>query len=182
MTDYTELVKALRYCSTTKGMVYCNVNCKYGWEERSKGCKDLLMTDAAAAIEALQAAEPTEKQVVDYCHKRDLVVLEADLFHEMKASYGKLPKRGEWVRVREVDIPGEMHPVAYRCMCQTCRREYVFPRIPQYCPDCGSRNTEKLVDADALRNQLIKNINLTNGFDTSFRETATIVPAERSET
>jgi hypothetical protein len=41
-----------------------------------------------------------------------------------------------------------------------------------------------LVDADALRNQLIKNINLTNGFDTSFRETATIVPAEaeRSET
>jgi hypothetical protein len=39
----------------------------------------------------------------------------------------------------------------------------------------------RLVDADELRNQLIKNINLTNGFDTSFRETATIVPAERSE-
>ena len=55
MTDYTKLVKALRYCSTTEGMVYCNVNCKYGWEERSEGCKDLLMTDAAAAIEALQA-------------------------------------------------------------------------------------------------------------------------------
>lgn len=55
MTDYIELVKALRYCSTTKGMVYCNVNCKYGWEERSGGCKDILMTDAADAIEALQA-------------------------------------------------------------------------------------------------------------------------------
>jgi hypothetical protein len=36
----------------------------------------------------------------------------------------------------------------------------------------------RLVDADELRNKLIKNINLTNGFDTSFRETATIVPAE----
>ena len=52
--DYSELVKALRYCSTTKGMVYCNVSCKYGWEERSGGCKDLLTTDAADAIEALQ--------------------------------------------------------------------------------------------------------------------------------
>lgn len=55
MTDYTKLVKALRYCSTTKGMVYCNVNCEYGWKERSKGCKDLLMADAADAIETLQA-------------------------------------------------------------------------------------------------------------------------------
>ena len=58
MVDHSELVKALRYCSTTKGMVYCNVNCKYGWEERSGGCKDILMTDAAAAIEALQAEVP----------------------------------------------------------------------------------------------------------------------------
>lgn len=58
MTDYNKLVDALRYCSTTKGMVYCNVNCKYGWEEWSGGCKDLLMTDAAAAIEALQAQLP----------------------------------------------------------------------------------------------------------------------------
>lgn len=60
MTDYSELVEALRYCSTTKGMVYCNVNCKYGWEERSGGCKDILMTAAAAAIEALQAELPKQ--------------------------------------------------------------------------------------------------------------------------
>ena len=62
MMDYTELVKALRYCSTTKGMVYCNVNCKYGWEEQSKGCKDLLMTDAAAAIEELERERDYYKQ------------------------------------------------------------------------------------------------------------------------
>ena len=108
------------------------------------GCDYDLIERAAAAIEELQAAEPTEKQVVDYCNKRCLVVLDAGLFHELKASYGKMPKRGEWIRVREVDIPGEMHPVAYRCMCQTCRNEYVFPRIPQFCPDCGSMNTEKI--------------------------------------
>lgn len=46
----------------------------------------------------------------------------------------------------------------------------------------GKERNMRPIDADALRNQLIKNINLTNGFDTSFRETATIVPAERSET
>lgn len=77
-----------------------------------------LMIDAAAAIEALQ------EELIRICKQ--------------------LPKRGEWVRVREVDIPGEMHPVAYRCMCSMCRNEYVFPRIPQYCPDCGSRNTAKM--------------------------------------
>ena len=54
----------------------------------------------------------------------------------------QLPKRGKWI-VREVDIPGEIHPVAFRCMCSMCRNEYVFPRIPRYCPDCGSMNTEK---------------------------------------
>ena len=54
---------------------------------------------------------------------------------------------------------------------------------PSWCPIICSipEGHGRLVDADALRNQLIKSINLTNGFDTSFRETATIVPAERSE-
>lgn len=51
--------------------------------------------------------------------------------------------RGEWIRVQEVDIPGEMHPSAFKCMCSVCRNEYLFPRIPRYCPDCGSMNTAK---------------------------------------
>lgn len=68
MTDYTELVEALRYCSATKGMAYCNVNCKYGWKERSKGCKDLLMTDAADAIEELQAkVKRLQDKLCDWC-------------------------------------------------------------------------------------------------------------------
>lgn len=61
----------------------------------------------------------------------------------IEALQAQLPKRGEWI-VREVDIPGEIHPVAFRCMCSMCRNEYVFPRIPQYCPDCGSMNTAKM--------------------------------------
>lgn len=76
--------------------------------------------------------------------------------------------------------------------CQATRAGAQKPRIvnpyigplPDWCPIVCElpENHGRLVDADALRNQLIKNINLTNNFDTSFRETATIVPAERSET
>ena len=65
MTDYRELVEALRYCSTTKGMVNCNVNCKYWWEEQSEWCKDILMTDAADAIEELQAQLPKRGKWVE---------------------------------------------------------------------------------------------------------------------
>ena len=103
MTDYTELLELLRYCSSKSGCIGCKLSEAYD-------CTDDLTRDAAAAIEELQA---------------------------------QLPKRGEWI-VREVDSPGEMHPVAFRCMCSMCLNEYVFPRIPKYCPDCGSMNTAKM--------------------------------------
>lgn len=53
MTDYTELVKALRHCSHD-GLVKCN-ECKYGGKEWPVGCEEEMMRDAAAAIEALEA-------------------------------------------------------------------------------------------------------------------------------
>lgn len=110
--DIPELVKALR-CGNDGKLPCDNKECPY-WVDQWHGiglCNILKkQSDAAAAIEALQA---------------------------------QLPKRGEWI-VREVDIPGEIHPVAFRCMCSMCRNEYVFPRIPQYCPDCGSMNTAKM--------------------------------------
>lgn len=52
MTDYSELVKALRHCSHD-GLVKCN-ECKYGGKGWPVGCEDEMMADAAAAIEALQ--------------------------------------------------------------------------------------------------------------------------------
>ena len=112
MTDYTELVKALRSASTVST----------AWEK--------LMHDAAAAIEALIGTVG------------DLQAIRERLEEENDALRLE-PKRGEWI-VREVDSPGEMHPVAFRCMCSICRNEYLFPRIPRYCPDCGSMNTAKM--------------------------------------
>lgn len=124
MTDYSELVKALRCC--TQNPPETCVGCTYNIGNNECAVRG-MMCDAAAAIEALQA-ELEKKRTADCwgckCEKIE-------------------PKRGEWI-VREVDSPGEMHPVAFRCMCSMCLNEYVFPRIPKYCPDCGSMNTAKM--------------------------------------
>ena len=111
MTDYKQLIEALRDCADTCNIIdECDIEaCTY--QDELPRCVDKMMQDAAAAIEALQA---------------------------------EMPKRGKWIRVQEVDIPGEMHPVAFKCMCSICRNEYLFPRIPRYCPDCGSMNTAKM--------------------------------------
>lgn len=53
MGDYTELVKALRYCVTSpNGFTDCNGCPKQG---HGVDCEDELHTDAAAAIEELEA-------------------------------------------------------------------------------------------------------------------------------
>lgn len=132
MIEYTELVKELRICSSE---LIC-FDCPLSYRESCSS--DKLMADAAAAIEALL------KENKELIEDRPEMV-ENDGHWEWRKPNGEViePKRGKWV-VREVDIPGELHPVAFRCMCSMCRNEYVFPRIPKYCPDCGSMNTEKV--------------------------------------
>ena len=139
MMDYDELIKALRGCTPEK---YCEDKaCKTFMEGRVGFCRDCLMKAAADAIEALQAAEPTERQVVDYCNKRCLVVLSADLFHELKASYGKLPKRGEWIEDTTTYAgPGLSN---YKCslcgkICGTWRSGLEPSELPNWCGNCGA--------------------------------------------
>ena len=57
MTDYTELVKALRCCAENFG---CKIECpRYSpVDEGVRACVSRLEKDAAAAIEALQAQLP----------------------------------------------------------------------------------------------------------------------------
>lgn len=52
MTDYSELVKALRHCSRD-GIVKCN-ECKYYGKEWPDGCEEEMMRDAADAIEDME--------------------------------------------------------------------------------------------------------------------------------
>ena len=51
MTDYTELLELLRYCSSKSGCMGCKLSEAYD-------CTDDLTRDAAAAIEDLQAQLP----------------------------------------------------------------------------------------------------------------------------
>lgn len=53
MQDYSKLVEALRRCSYV-GIVKCN-ECEYSGKEWPIGCEEEMMSDAASAIEALQA-------------------------------------------------------------------------------------------------------------------------------
>lgn len=140
MTDYKKLVEALRCCvgantKPTKCPDYDDFWC-------DGKCLDKHLIAAADAIEALQAAEPTEKQVVDYCHKRCLVVLDAALFHELKASYGKIPKRGEWIKHPEVkNIYGGVY-----IECPFCGEKYVVQYIAdeKFCRNCGADMRAKM--------------------------------------
>ena len=134
--DREELIKALRY---DRG-------------QYEKGYADGKRDAIDRMEEALQAAEPTEKQVVDYCHKRCLVVLEADLFQELKASYGKMPKLGEWVHGREIGKEWvydhwDTYFEDWRCSnCGVVFKQESKPKY-HYCPNCGAKMEVR--DADS---------------------------------
>ena len=69
MTDYTELVKALRICNRIDHVGNCS-ECFYGGpnapapKQYVNGCKRSMCEDAAAAIEALQAQLPKRGEIV----------------------------------------------------------------------------------------------------------------------
>lgn len=116
MTDYTELVKALRSASTVST----------AWEK--------LMRDAAAAIEELKA--------IAHSH----CVAASAYWEELEELKAQLPKRGEWVeenrRPRSSQfVCSECHRTAYdpqptrdKAWKKRCRYAY--------CPNCGAKMME----------------------------------------
>ena len=112
MTDYTELVKALRHLSTGR----CDDSRKCELCAIYETCLTRCVLDAAAAIETLQA------ELIRICKQ--------------------LPKRGEWVeenrRPRSSQfVCSECHRTAYdpqptrdKAWRKRCRYAY--------CPNCGS--------------------------------------------
>ena len=128
MTDYNKQVEALRHCADSRGMVNCNTICEYGWRD-SYGCKNILMTDAADAIEALQDTVQAQDKALKECARQ-------------LAKMG--PKRGEW---KTTDA------FPHRVYCSNCFRTYVPSDRWQiwvdkpgegglernYCPSCGAK-------------------------------------------
>lgn len=70
-------------------------------------------------------------------HKRCLVVLEADLFHELKASYGKTPKRGEWIENRTEIVCSKCH-ARFSDEIIFMNRNMENEAL-KYCPNCGAK-------------------------------------------
>lgn len=59
------------------------------------------LADMEKRIAELETQEPTEKQVVDYCRKRCLVIITGELFQRMKSKFSGMPKNGEWISVED---------------------------------------------------------------------------------
>jgi hypothetical protein len=114
MTDYNKLAEALRRCANRDTICTTEDNCGY----LGKGffCTDALMTDAADAIEALQAEIRESMQRCAECGD--------ELAHQM-------PKRGEWIHV-EGDEPWEWR-------CTVCHEIAEGRGEFRFCPNCGAK-------------------------------------------
>ena len=137
MTDYTELVKALR--GLANGIWK---NSEYTWF----GGEEKLFADAAAAIEDLQAEVRFWEAAVKG---------QEDGIKVLQAKVKRLePKRGEWIvdgmytyNLRELN--GKAYEPVYRCSCCNRQMESYLrldePKMPEdadfpeYCPHCGAK-------------------------------------------
>ena len=113
MTDYSELVKALR-CGEYKPECGSS-DCPY-WS--GLGCMDgQLMEDAAAAIEELQKDLTT----IQKCYE----IADTTVDEVLK----QLPKLGEW------ELIDGAEPMRWGCS----RCKYLSWETSNYCPRCGAK-------------------------------------------
>lgn len=124
MTDYSKLVKALRYCAES-GDFNCNKDCPM-YPNYPK-CLTKMDMDAAAAIEALQA---DMKTYGDTAFKEGYEMGFAA--GEARAEKRMEPKRGEWI-YKPKDAIEMMFTLP---KCSVCG--YESSDALNYCPNCGS--------------------------------------------
>lgn len=142
MTDYSELVKALRLCQ------FGECGCGKCYYEELKGdwctednhpeffdCDDKLKLDAAAAIEALL------KENKELIEDRPEMV-ETDGHWEWRKPNGEvlMPKRGEWIKDEE---QSQKHVEAIYT-CSACHNfdAWGVTELYPYCPNCGAKMKE----------------------------------------
>lgn len=126
MTDYTELVKALR-CENTGDDECGSSDCPY-WS--GLGCMDgQLMEDAAAAIEALEAeVDFYKKRLKEWCG----VCPDAD------CSNCEILGHGHWIP--QVTDDGGHNDLLD---CSLCGESiWNTQKNKKFCPNCGAKMTE----------------------------------------
>ena len=114
MTDYTELVKALRCCISKNPPETC-VGCTYRKCNNECAVRRMIL-DAAAAIEALETEIRESMQKCAECGDRMVE-----------------PKRGEWI-YKPKDAIEMMFTLP---KCSVCGHE--SSDANNYCPNCGAK-------------------------------------------
>ena len=121
MTDYDELVKALRYCAES-GDFNCNKDCPM--YPNYPRCLTKMDMDAADAIEELQA------EVKDAFNRGYNAGYTAGIGY-MSFKREKELKRGEWINYKDEH------------QCSVCRNvvcdEWYDDEQYDYCPYCGAK-------------------------------------------
>ena len=159
MTDYTKLVEALRYCGNFTEREGCDESCEYF---NDMDCPNRIMSDAAAAIEELQAEvdeakqhntgllnmkEITEDEMLEYIRTTPVGPLEPMLIEQ-------LHKQGKWVEDTTTYAgPGLSN---YKCslcgkICGTWRRGLKPSELPNWCGNCGADMRAKMEVQDGKR-------------------------------
>ena len=84
-------------------------------------------------------AEPTEEQVKEYCRKRCLVIVNSELFNEMKARWSsESVGQGHWTNHLREDGATD------GTFCSQCDGEIDRDSRPNYCPNCGVKMDEHI--------------------------------------
>ena len=108
MTDYTKLVEALRYCGNFTEREGCDESCEYF---NDMDCPNRIMSDAAAAIEALQV--------------------------EVKRLEPKQRKLGRWEKAKPKGVV--VYSDGY-AECSSCHEVIWLGWGMNFCPHCGTQN------------------------------------------
>lgn len=133
-----------RYIDADK---YCDFLNKYPLEKAQSNFMTFYRDALQYTFECEVDVEPTEEQVREYCHKRCLTLVTAELFNEMKARWSAEPVRhGQWVE----------NNGRYGWYCSQCKKENnyaydynennVIELQDHYCPNCGAKMDEETED------------------------------------
>lgn len=135
---YDELVKALRHCMTKEdGITICEPCPYYG---KGIECENVLHTDAAAAIEELQADMKTYgKTAFDEGYAMGLAKGEEIADKRWQAEVKRLePKRGHWIEnTHTIGTTTGVYAIWHDYTCSVCGGT-MGRKNDAYCYKCGA--------------------------------------------
>lgn len=134
-----ELIAALRWCADEDKICTEQTNC--GYYGKGFFCQDVLLHDAADAIEADEARiaelEADKKTLINVVKDKSEFRATKDAMRiaELEA---QLPKEGEWKPLKGMQPP-ELHGKHYCSNCDHIIHLALNGGVYNYCPNCGAK-------------------------------------------